>query len=276
MTIHTLAWCTDIHLNFLGTEKRKAFYDTILEKKPSAVMITGDIAEGTDVIEKLDEMQKHLSLPIYFVFGNHDFWHATVQDLENALEKINNENLHYLNQTPYTQLSDKTILVGVDGWADGRLGDYAKSTITLWDCKLIPALREGIGMHMQGWSHDRDKLLANMQKQADDDAQWLYQYLKLALEKKPERIIVAIHIPPFREASKYRGEISNDDFLPFYASKATGDVLLRAAVEHPKVIFDVFCGHTHGAASFQAAPNLCVEAGAAEYNHPIVQWVIDV
>lgn len=274
--IKNLAWCTDIHLNFLKLYQRYDFYETILKSKADGVLITGDIAEGTDVIKTLNEMQEYLQLPIYFVLGNHDFWHFSVEELEAELEKLANDNLHYLTQETYTALSPETFLLGVDGWADGRLGNYKDSEVILWDSKLIPALREGIGMQMHGWTHNRERLLANMQKQADLDAYHLEGQLTYALTHNPERIIIATHIPPFREASMYRGAISNDDFLPFYTCKAIGDVLLRTAEANPGTTFEVFCGHTHGAAHFQAAPNLLVEAGAAEYNHPAVQWVIDI
>ena len=35
------------------------------------------------------------------------------------------------------ELTKDAALVGVDGWADGRLGDYARSTVMLNDYLLI-------------------------------------------------------------------------------------------------------------------------------------------
>ena len=44
MNTHKIAWLTDIHLNFLETEARKIFYQSINETSADAILITGDIA----------------------------------------------------------------------------------------------------------------------------------------------------------------------------------------------------------------------------------------
>lgn len=266
--IKNLGWCTDIHLNFLERDERLAFYQEIAKAKPDALMITGDIAESEDLIEKLTEMVTELDMPIYYVLGNHDFWHTSKDAICREMEeKLLSHNLWYLTSCAFHQLNDKTILLGVDGWADGRLGDFAGSHVSLWDSVYIEDLAG------QG---SKNKLLAKMQELADEDADWLGQQLEAAVLRKPEKIIIATHIPPFREASLYRGKISNDDFLPFYTCKATGDVLSKYAKENPDIKFDVYCGHTHDAAIYLDGPNLTVIAGAVKYREPKLQMVIDV
>jgi hypothetical protein len=78
-------------------------------------------------------------------------------------------------------------------------------------------------------------------------------------------------VPPFREAFMYEAKISGDDGLPYFSSKATGDVLMQVAEENPDIAFLVFCGHTHHEAYFQARDNLIVKVGGAEYYQPKVQ-----
>ena len=275
ININKLGWCTDIHLNFLERDDRLAFYHEISKHKMEALMITGDIAEAPNLIQNLTEMQKELDMPIYFVLGNHDFWRSSQKKVQEKIEELDNANLIYLNETHFNHLNKNTILVGVDGWADARLGNYENSHVQLVDSQLIKDLSEVAENRFTG-TGNKKALQTRMQKLADYDAWWLSLQLNAALERKPKRIIVATHIPPFKEASKYRGEISNDSFLPFYTCKATGDILLEKANAHKKTRFQVYCGHTHGAAYFEAAPNLIVEAGAAEYREPKLQKVIDI
>ena len=74
-----MSWLSDIHLNFLEHDERESFYGTILEKTPGCVLISGDIAEAKSVAEILTEMSEYLSLPIYFVLGNHDYYFAGIE-----------------------------------------------------------------------------------------------------------------------------------------------------------------------------------------------------
>ena len=133
------------------------------------------------------------------------------------------------------------------------------------DSRMIQELREGniIGKY---------QLLDVMQKLADTDAARLKENLQLAVQQQlPKKIIVLVHMPPFRENCMHEGKISNDDYLPFFASKITGDVLLEAAKAHPGIDFLVLCGHAHSSSYYKPLDNLTVKAGSVEYGKPIVQ-----
>ncbi len=69
---------------------------------------------------------------------------------------------------------------------------------------------------------------------------------------------------------------SADDFLPFFACKAVGDVLLEVAQSHPGCQMLVLCGHTHGGGEVQVVENLRVVTGPAEYEKPTIQRIIEV
>ncbi|MFA6303158.1 MAG: metallophosphoesterase [Legionella sp.] len=60
-------------------------------------------------------------------------------------------------------------------------------------------------------------------------------------------------------------------WLPYFSSKASGDVLMNICTKHPNIDFLVLCGHTHGKAIYHPFPNLIVEAGHAEYKNPEIQ-----
>ena len=72
------------------------------------------------------------------------------------------------------------------------------------------------------------------------------------------------------------GEISNDDYLPFFSSKITGEVLLKVAKANPEIEFLILCGHTHSSSYYKPLNNLTVKAGGVEYGKPIVQEVIEL
>ena len=113
-----------------------------------------------------------------------------------------------------------------------------------------------------------------MQQLADVDAVALQNDLAQAVSQHPKRIIVLTHIPPFKEACFYNGKNSDKNWLPFFSSKATGDVLMQAANNNPSIDFLVLCGHTHGEGYYQPTANLTIKAGKAEYYQPIVQEII--
>lgn len=112
-----------------------------------------------------------------------------------------------------------------------------------------------------------------MQQLADADAIKLQNDLKQAVSQNPKKIIVLTHVPPFKEACLHKGEISGDDWLPYFSSKIMGDVLTTVAEQNPKIEFLVLCGHTHSAANI-CNGNLAVEVGKADYWNPSIQRMV--
>lgn len=88
--------------------------------------------------------------------------------------------------------------------------------------------------------------------------------------------IIATHVPPFPECSWRKDRPSDGDWLPYFSSKATGDVIMTAAKKHKKIHFLVLCGHTHTAALVEFFGNLEIKAGGAQYYSPGIQEIIFV
>lgn len=263
-----LAWLTDIHLNFLETEERIQFYNDIIKTKSNAVLITGDIAEAPSVSKILKEMADQIKIPIYFVLGNHDYYRGSISEVKTkmaTLTKTNNQ-LYWLPALGSQILEEGVMLLGQDGWADGRLGDYANSPVRLNDSRLIEDLfhQKILGQY---------PLLDKMQQLADADAKFLHDDLKYAISQHPKKIIVLTHVPPFKESCLYQGNMTDDNYLPYFSSKATGDVLTEMAKKHTAVDFLILCGHTHEASIYKPFDNLTVLVGKAEYYQPEVQKV---
>ncbi len=250
-----LAWLTDIHLNFLEIEERNSFYEKILQSGSDAILITGDIAEAPSLAGMLNEILAYINKPIYFVLGNHDYYRGGIQDVREGIIELSQSNpeLFWLGASGIQKLDKSTILLGQDAWADGRLGDFPNSRVALNDSRLITDLFDA---KLLG----RFKLLEKMQQLADIDANRLENDLLKAIDYKPRKILVLTHVPPFKEACTYQGRMSDDDWLPFFSSKATGDVLERTAERNQDIEFLVLRGHTHGKADVQILNNLTVNS----------------
>ncbi len=263
-------WITDIHLNFLRIEDRFSFYIKIRELAPDAILISGDIAEANSIAYLLNEFVKVINVNIYFVAGNHDYYLGSVDSTRSVLHSLHeiNKQLVWLPACKPVCLNKSTVLIGQDGWADGRYGDYLNSDVCLNDSLLIKELFE----HKK---HDKNSLLNIMQELADKDAQALKVQLIETKLLNPKLILVLTHVPPFKENCMYEGKMSSDEFLPFFSSKATGDVLLEFATDNPEIDLLVLCGHTHHEAIFSPRLNLIVKAGAAEYHTPQIQEIFE-
>ncbi len=263
-----LTWLTDIHLNFLDQKQRNYFYQEVIQTSSDAILITGDIAEAPTIISIMKEMDDAIRKPIYFVLGNHDYYHATVDDVRNAMKHLTETHnlLYWLPASGLQHLNQDTLLLGQDGWADGRLGDYYNSRLTLNDSKFIIDLfhQAIIG---------KNQLLDKMQQLADRDAKQLECNLEQALQRHPKKIIVLTHIPPFKEVCFHKGQACDENYLPYFSSKATGDVLMQIAEENPGIEFLTLAGHTHSDSAYKVLPNLMVKVGGAEYFKPAIQQI---
>ncbi len=266
-----LAWATDIHLNFLTSMDRRRFLESV-KGQADALLITGDIAESNSLGEILRQILAVLDMPIYFVLGNHDFYWGSVVGTRSAVAEMisGSENLVYLSQAGVVELTPSTALVGHDGWADARLGDFDGSEVILNDFLLIDELHCWKDQH----TLDKPVLRQALQALGDEAARHLRTVLPVAAKKYPH-VIVATHVPPFREATWYQGRPSADDYLPYFSCKAVGDVLLETAGAYPHCDLLVLCGHTHGGGEVRVLENLRVLTGPAEYGKPEIQQIID-
>jgi predicted MPP superfamily phosphohydrolase len=267
-----LAWATDIHLNFLNSINRQRFFDAIRDQA-DAFVVSGDIAESKNICEILREIDKLVNKPVYFVLGNHDFYHGSVKGTRAEVSKTvaESKDLIYLSQAGIVELTPTTALVGHDGWADARLGDFDSSRVVLNDFLLIDELRHW----RDAQTLDKPALRQTLQSLGDEAAQYLERVLPAAAERYPN-VIVATHVPPFREASWHEGHPSDNDFLPCFSCKAVGDVLLAVANARRECQFLVLCGHTHSGGEVQMMKRLRVLTGPAEYGKPQILDILEI
>src|ERR1700737_2061617 len=137
-----LAWLTDIHLNFLEPPEVEKFLGEVRAAGPDTVLLTGDISDARDVVHRLAQLEAAIERPVYFVLGNHDFYGGSIHEVREAVRQLcrDRPNLHYLTGADPIELVPGTGLIGHDGWADARFGDYERSFVMMNDYKLIAEL----------------------------------------------------------------------------------------------------------------------------------------
>ena len=262
-----LCWLTDLHLTFAGPREVEELCDTIRSKGADAILITGDIASSLHLCRFLEHFANDFQMPIYFVLGNHDYYGSSIKSVNSEVAKLvkANLNLVWLSKTGVVELSADTCLVGHEGLADGRLGDPVGSRVDLNDYHNIKELRQPT----------KELRLEVQHKLGDAAAKHLEKQLNVAI-KKYNKIIVALHVPPFAEACWHEGHNTDDNYLPHFGCQATGEVLRSIMAKHPELSMSVYCGHTHSGGFAQILPNLRVFTAGAEYYNPGVTDIIQI
>ena len=260
-----IAWLTDIHLEFVGTEAALDFIDQIAASSPDLVLIGGDTGTARNLEFFLQAFGERIQCPTFFVLGNHDFYHGSLKQIHSLAEEISESSqwLRWLTTQGIVEITSSTCLLGHDSWADGRLGNGGSSQVELNDYYLI---KEFDGLSRQ----ERFLKMANLGDQAADHFR---RWLPLACASY-RNIILLTHVPPFQEACWHEGGISDDEFLPHFTCKAAGDTLREIMQQNPKSNLTVLCGHTHGHGEVDILPNLHVKTGGAEYGQPKIQEML--
>lgn len=263
-----LAWLTDIHLDFVRPQNLHIFLNQLMTLDASAFLITGDIAEAHDFHEFLVKITNTTEKPIYFVLGNHDYYGSTIANTRQHASMLHraHKQLQWLPKSGVVSLSEDTYLVGHGAWSDGGYGDFMRSSVMLTDYMLIQDFR-----HLS-----LERLHQTLLALGQEAANYLRDTLTPIMPYS-KKIIVAMHSPPFQEATWHEGKTPADDdeYLPHFSCKAVGDVLHDLAQQYPDTPMQVLCGHTHGSGESQILPNLHVITGGAVYEKPAVQRVFE-
>jgi len=267
-----LAWLTDIHLNFLDGLQRRQFLESVGEQA-DVVAISGDIGESHDVAAYLREIDEFIEKPVYFVLGNHDFYRGSISKTRLMVAEVAQESRHltYLTASGVAELTPTTAIMGHDGWADSRLGDYENTEVILNDNLLIAELSQWFVDYRLDKNGLREALLIL----ADEAARHFERVLAEAANSY-EHVIAVTHVPPYREAAWYQGKVSHDDYLPYFACKVVGDVLTRTMQAHRHSRLTVLCGHTHDGGAIHVLDNLRVLTGKARCGQPKIVEILDI
>ncbi|MGN7612372.1 metallophosphoesterase family protein [Magnetococcales bacterium HHB-1] len=260
-----IAWLTDPHLNCYHNDL-KSWFDMIHATEADGVVITGDIMTATPhkvtrqtVADFVRDLQGDLSMPTWFVLGNHDYYGSSIDRVRLQLR-----NSWWLCQQGVVPLTDKTGLIGHDGWADGRSGDFLNSSVMLNDYVQIEELT----------NLTKPDLLERLNTLGDECANYIRVLLPDAL-RRFEHVIFATHVPPFRGACWHEGKVSDDDWAPHFTCQAAGEALVDIMAQYPDHTLTVLCGHTHSWGIYNPQANITVITGGADYGRQEVQAIFD-
>jgi 3',5'-cyclic-AMP phosphodiesterase len=262
-----IAWLTDPHLNHCSLPAWERLMQKVAQSQCDLLVVTGDISEGDDVVFQLQRLADTINRPIFFVLGNHDFYQSSIESTRNDIGAITQQHplLHYLNDEGVISLTSTVALVGEDGWGDATEGDYLRSIVLLNDFRLIDDFRNTPQATWQSALHDLGRLAANRLRSKLEEAC-----------QSHSSILIATHVPPFRESCWYEGHTTDDHWAPFFVCGQTGKVIRSLATKYPLVDFQVICGHTHHSGIANLLPNLTITTGPAVYGKPDVTGLIVV
>lgn len=272
-----LAWCTDIHLDFLDGPGRpntiyQDFAKPLSDVDSDAVMITGDISLSSMLPRHLSDLEAVVRKPIYFVLGNHDIYGSSFGAVHDQVKNLcsSSKNLKYLTGSGPVSLTRKTALVGDDGWYDAYHGDASRSPYVMSDwVQIADYVNAGCAQStgMYGPRPNMGSVIAISRKIAFDAAERM-RAAASAASKSHKVVVILTHVPPWVQAHRLDGKSGSVVAHPWYTSKLMGDAIEEVAREHPSVRYEVFCGHTHGQYDAKIADNVSCHVGGAEYGKP--------
>ena len=244
---------TDTHYGFDAPGNRKAherFVDAMAEaiadNQCAAIIHTGDwISHRQAQLEKTFKLfRSKISVPIFTVFGNHDYWHAgkgkgrfrffKSPDMDAyRLEVLSKYDITHVGNTP-TVFND-ILFMGMDGWyhhAKPPTNDASHL------CKLI----------LDGYVVDKELVHPVLARKAHQD---LDKILSTVGNYTASKKVFLTHFPPFAKTALDHFYSGNPAYIDFI-----------------KDCFDVLCyGHTHEAVDV-VENGLRIINDGAEYNKP--------
>lgn len=260
--INTIYWLSDLHLDFTDQNKLQRLFASLQIEPYSALVISGDISGRGKLSEHLEWVSQLSPLPVYFILGNHDFYHftfkGTYEKARQACEQF--PNLHHIQELGVVPLNSSWAMVGHHGWGDGRAGLGIKTKVVINDSIYIHDLR----------NYYKPELWNEMNRLGTESACYMEEYLEIAIQTH-DHVLIMTHVPPFPETAWHLGLISCADYLPHMCNLAMGETLRKFALTHPDKDLVVLCGHTHSPGTVTLLPNLKIFTASAEYGSPTIQ-----
>ena len=250
-------WYTDTHLDRVNLLSKLSFARHLGKEKPKGIFLTGDISNGRNTVSDLEMLADHVSCPIYFVLGNHDYHWSSRERTHDNIRKMCQRYPHliWMTEAGVQHLNEEVAVIGSEGWYSAEEGkpEYLKMT---FDWFLIDDFRNLSSMQerIKAW-----------RKLADDSAKDISDKIEKAIEQKYKTIYVLTHFPPWREATRDVGTWMEKFWLPYNCNLRLGRAIEKAMKHHKKRYMTVLAGHTHCPVSIHVARNVECRVGKARY-----------
>lgn len=248
-------WLTDTHLMPWARYK---MLNTILDAKPKGVFLTGDISNSSQtLIGDLDFLGQRIGRPLYFTLGNHDIHFSSFEKTHSKVRELclRHKNLHWMDEAGIIPLNEEVCVIGHGSWYDARIGnpEYIKYT---FDWRLIDEFKQ--------LSSIKD-VIEKCRALADESADILCGRLEQALETY-KVVYALLHIPPFREAHRAKGFISEKFYEPYNINFGLGQRLEKVMEKHKKRYLHCLAGHCHMPVSIQVSRSIECRVGKGSYH----------
>ena len=263
----TILWLTDLHLDRASHERIGMLLHTIAGIQSKALIVTGDTSSAPAIVKHLRELAEACApRPLYFVLGNHDFHHGSIEWVERELAAVCRSvaNLRHLHGDEIIPLDQHTALIGHRGWADARAGWGRKTIIGSRDHRSIEDFRK----------LSRAGLFAKMESLGRESAAAFRRTLPLALSSY-RHVVVATHVPPFPQTAYYNNQPCGPTHLPHFTNLTAGMALTGIVRNFPCRRVTVLAGHTHSKAGSWILGNLEARVGGARTGNPGIQGVLE-
>ncbi len=249
-------WYTDTHLNWALPWNKVRFVKRIESENPNGVFLTGDISHGISIAWDLKYLAENLSIPIYFVLGNHDYHYRKMEDVHNSVRELTAKysNLHWMTESDVISLNKKTAIIGTEGWYDGRIGDtkYLKYTL---DWLVISNFRKLPNMEAR---------IEMFRELADNSALIIKNKLEKALLTH-KTVYILTHYPPWKEANRAFGSFMEPYWLPYNVNIAMGQMIEQVMDGRNKKKVVTLAGHTHTDCWIHVSKNIECKVNKAKY-----------
>lgn len=255
-------WLTDLHVDRLSKVQHQELINKISAAGAEQIWLTGDIGDPPFNWQFLETLLKRLDVPIYFVLGNHDYYHQSIADMRTQAWQLTCEFEHayYLTMTHPIVRGDM-MLTGVDAWANTN--DIPLKART-WDAEAI-----------DNWAAlSLSELQQAMNVQAQEDAKHLRLQCEQGITKRTKNVYLLTHIPPLHAVQSDKAKPLQNDRSVFY-SCALADVLTDLQKDYPTIAFHIYSGHVHKTFQYQISENMyghVMDAYHPEQNQPLT-WI---
>ncbi len=259
------AFCSDIHLNFIGKNEIIFFADKINKTNCDIVLISGDIAEANSLQPCLNLLSQSLNnKKIYYVCGNHDFYRSSIKETIDNCKSFSNDNINFLDNSG-VKLTADVALIGQNIFYDLSVGN-PNGDFDIADFQYIKELKPLM--------YTRQRI-AYFQERALKDAVELQILVDNAVIDGCKKIIYMAH-PPLDEDLSLYGERKSPSFsIGYFCNKIVGDKLKEIADQYPQIEFVALTGHSHYRASYDV-DNLKMYVAGAQYYSPEIEMIIDL
>lgn len=254
-------WLTDLHVNRLDQEQYNQLLNRIKISDAEAIWLTGDIGDPPLNWTFLEDLFCIFNKPIYFVLGNHDYYHQQVDATRQKARDFSQSypNAYYL-ATEAGFVWEEQFILGVGGWANtGNIPIKEKT----WDSDAIDDLLRLNNFQLQ----------TKLNELAESDAQTLLLKCAAGITDKIKKVTIFTHVPPTDAMhGKYSIKPLQDNRTIYYSS-ALSAAFKSLLQDYPDIEFQVYSGHLHQSQVYKINDRLTGYVAKAYAPNQPLNWI---